>query len=106
MSAAFKCFANNKELGAAIRDYVKDPSDSSDVAKTYGYPISKWCVDKVTSFDSIFKDQSSFGTYQTFKNDDSFMVCRFLTVFWTLASCTITYARTQTITWMDGIRPL
>ena len=62
MSSTYKCFANNKELGEAVRDYVMDPSKTSDVATKYGYPINTWCVDKVTSFDGIFKSQSSFST--------------------------------------------
>ena len=59
---SFKCFANNKELGDAIRNYVKDPSDTSEVAMMYGYPVGTWCVDKVTSFEGIFQGQSSFST--------------------------------------------
>jgi len=61
MSSAFKCFADNAELGAAVREYVKDPSATSTVAATYGYPIGTWCVDQVTNFNSIFKAQKSFG---------------------------------------------
>jgi len=57
----FKCFVDNAELGQAVRDYVMDPSDSSVVALTYGHPPNTWCVDEVTSFQGIFKGQTSFN---------------------------------------------
>jgi len=57
----FTCFETNEELGAAVREYVKDPSSTSMVAETYGYPINTWCVDRVTSMDSIFKGQTAFS---------------------------------------------
>ena len=59
----FKCFDNNEELGEAVREYVKDPSRNSSIALMYGWPIAKWCVDKVTSMDSIFKGQASFSKF-------------------------------------------
>ena len=62
-SGKFECFKDNKGLGAAVREYVKDPSENSTVALQYGWPIATWCVDKVTDMDSIFKGQTAFSKF-------------------------------------------
>lgn len=43
-----------------MRAYVIDPTSSSEVATTYGWPVGIWCVDDVTDFSGIFAYQEAF----------------------------------------------
>ena len=51
-----RCFESNAELKSAIRDYLEDPSSTSEVAKTYGWPIDNWCVSLISDFSYAFAD--------------------------------------------------
>ena len=49
-----KCLETRMELLQAVDEYLDDNSDDTSVAKTYGWPISRWCMSGVTNFDGIF----------------------------------------------------
>ena len=49
-----RCFQSNEELRVAVQDYVFDSTPFTDVATTYGWPISSWCVTYVSDFSNIF----------------------------------------------------
>lgn len=56
-----KCFESNDELRMAIHEWFNtNRSTTSNVSLLYGFPIGKWCVDAITNFTEIFKDQTSF----------------------------------------------
>ena len=50
------CFADRDELLVAIDEFLANPDTAADTAsaKKYGYPMSNWCVDQVTSFEDAF----------------------------------------------------
>jgi hypothetical protein len=58
---SIRCFENNTELREAVLSYIADPSNDSDIATIYGYPINSWCTDQVTDFDSIFENADEFN---------------------------------------------
>jgi len=47
-------FRTKIELLVAVDEYLEDPSPSSKVAETYGWPIGMWDVSQVTSFNAVF----------------------------------------------------
>lgn len=54
------CFESKEELMDAIDVYLQDPSPTSDIASTYGHPMTNWCVEKVTDFSGLFSTQQTF----------------------------------------------
>lgn len=56
-----QCFAPDGSLQRAVKDYIRDNSRLSAVAKTYGSVIGNWCTDHVTSFDYLFDRALSFN---------------------------------------------
>ena len=48
------CFSNTQELRDAVDAYLADPSSTSAVAQTYGYPIGTWCVRFIQDFSDLF----------------------------------------------------
>jgi hypothetical protein len=48
------CFSSTQELRDAVDAYLDDPSASSTVATTYGYPIGTWCVRYIQDFSDLF----------------------------------------------------
>ena len=47
-------FKDSQELQLAVIAYLNDPSENSPAAKTYGFPISAWQVERVTDFSNLF----------------------------------------------------
>lgn len=60
-TSLFRAFSNGTELQEAVDAYLADKSESTEVAKMYGYPIGAWCVEKVTDFSALFKEASTFN---------------------------------------------
>ena len=56
-----RCFANSAQLRQAVRDYVKNPTSTSEVATTYGFPIGSWCVNEIEDFSSMFYGLTTFN---------------------------------------------
>lgn len=53
-----KCFEDRDELLGAVQDYLGNKRHQ--VTCKYG-PISNWCVDQITNFTAIFRDQKDFN---------------------------------------------
>jgi hypothetical protein len=51
-----RAFEDREELITAIDAYIAAGNQAADseVAKTYGYPMSSWCVTKITDFSKLF----------------------------------------------------
>jgi len=49
-----RCFQNRDELASAVRQYLVNATQVSNVAQVYGWPIGSWCVDAVTDFSFLF----------------------------------------------------
>lgn len=49
-----RCFESNAELRRAVQDYLEDPSYTSRVATTYGWPIQNWCLSLLSNFSHVF----------------------------------------------------
>jgi hypothetical protein len=51
----YKCFESRVELIAGVKSYLDGNETEKELVKDiYGNPIGKWCVDKVTDFESLF----------------------------------------------------
>ena len=58
---SISCFTSNAELRSAVVQYAAGTTNTSNLSKTYGYPISDWCVNKVEDFSYIFFNLSKFN---------------------------------------------
>ena len=56
-----RCLETKSELKLAIGAYLEDPSHTSKVAQTYGWPIGNWCVSLITDFSELFADAANFN---------------------------------------------
>eukprot|EP00978_Attheya_sp_CCMP212_P048659 scaffold555999_cov51-Attheya_sp.AAC.1 len=57
-----KGFKTNNELRVTVRKYIENnPADVVDIARTYGWPIGKWDVSEVQSFNSVFSECDTFN---------------------------------------------
>jgi surface protein len=51
----YKCFESREELDEGIRLFRDgNATEMTHVKKTYGFRMANWCVDKITSFTSLF----------------------------------------------------
>jgi len=57
-----KMFLTTEELDDEIEKYCSDKVKYADeLASTYGWPIGKWNVSKVSNFSNVFQDQLDFN---------------------------------------------
>jgi surface protein len=56
-----QCFSPDGSLQRAVADYIRDSSQFSAVAHTYGSIIGDWCTHNVTSFDFLFDRAVKFN---------------------------------------------
>uniref|UniRef100_A0A7S2XPV1 F-box domain-containing protein n=1 Tax=Attheya septentrionalis TaxID=420275 RepID=A0A7S2XPV1_9STRA len=55
-------FQSGDELRIAVEKYAKyNPNDAEDFATTYGWPIGRWNVSSIESFERLFNDCESFN---------------------------------------------
>ena len=65
------CFPNDlnsngwpQTLAGAVDAYIDQDCANDEtcaIGQTYGHPMNSWCVDKVTSFDSLFAGYTTFN---------------------------------------------
>lgn len=60
-ASSVACFTSNAELRSAAVLYANGTTAASNLSLTYGYPISEWCVDRVTDFSSVFANLTTFN---------------------------------------------
>jgi len=63
---SYKCFADRKELKAAVERYIQSGCAVAATlctgdSDTYGWPIGSWCVDGVTDMSSLFAGLDTFN---------------------------------------------
>eukprot|EP00546_Thalassionema_frauenfeldii_P011812 CAMPEP_0178906524 /NCGR_PEP_ID=MMETSP0786-20121207/6876_1 /TAXON_ID=186022 /ORGANISM="Thalassionema frauenfeldii, Strain CCMP 1798" /LENGTH=273 /DNA_ID=CAMNT_0020578247 /DNA_START=152 /DNA_END=973 /DNA_ORIENTATION=+ len=57
-----KAFTSHPELIAAVHKYYYDKVKHAEIlARTYGWPIGKWDVSRVTNFTDVFERMSMFN---------------------------------------------
>lgn len=54
------CFEDKDELQIAVNKYKSYKVVHIDLAENYGWPIGRWCVEKVTSFSNLFFKKNKF----------------------------------------------
>eukprot|EP00984_Skeletonema_dohrnii_P019424 scaffold9279_cov132-Skeletonema_dohrnii-CCMP3373.AAC.2 len=63
---SYACFADSKELKAAVSQYVQlgcnegAVSCPASIVEKYGWPMGAWCVDDVTNMASLFEGLDTF----------------------------------------------
>jgi surface protein len=56
-----RCFENTDELRQAVTLYLRNSTRHTEVANSYGWPMNKWCVSKISDFSSLFANQRKFN---------------------------------------------
>jgi hypothetical protein len=65
-------FVTTEQLYAAVDAYMRNPSEDSDVALKYGYPMEKWDVSRVKDFSRLFDPlrESAFNPDRLFADSN------------------------------------